>query len=151
MTYIKKDHYEFENKREADNLIQDMKQNISKYCTKGADHTLEKYSAQILDSLEKYSKFELMKYIKIKPAVDNDMKAKIIREYLDPEKRKTYKDIDRAKILAEKAVKYMPKSEISHIQECKDSIAQCTTYSELRTQMTKNEVKNNKADRPLRL
>lgn len=58
MTYIKKDHYEFENKREADDLIEDKKQNISKFCTKGADHTLEKYSAQILDSLEKYSKFE---------------------------------------------------------------------------------------------
>lgn len=56
-----------------------------------------------------------MKYIKIKPAVDNDMKSKIIREYLDPEKRRTYKDIDREKILAEKGVKFMPKSEICHI------------------------------------
>jgi len=37
-----------------------------------------------LDSLEKYSKFELMKFIKIKPAQDNDMKSKLIKEYLDP-------------------------------------------------------------------
>ena len=113
--YIKKESYDYENKQEADDVIVEKKNDISDFCKKGTDHCIEKYSAHILDSLEKYSKLELMKYIKIKPAVDNDMKSKIIKEYLDPEKRKTYKDIDRNKINEEKGVKFMPKSEECHI------------------------------------
>jgi len=115
VTYIKKETYDYENKQEADDVIDEKKNNISDFCKKGADHCIEKYSAHILDSLEKYSKLELMKYIKAKPAVDNDMKSKIIKEYLDPEKRKIYKDIDRDKINKEKNIKFSKKSEECHI------------------------------------
>lgn len=71
----------FQKLQHAEEDINESKNAINNYIKTGTDHCIEKYSASILDRLEKQSKMELMRNIKIKPTDHNDMNSKIIKEY----------------------------------------------------------------------
>ena len=53
---------------------------------------MERYAAQYMDSLEKNSKFQFMDHVKINPTKAMDMKKQIMRDYMDPVKRKEIKN-----------------------------------------------------------
>ena len=51
-----------------------------------------------------------MNFMKTKPGKNVDIKAKMIKDYLSPEKCDEFKNIDLNRIELEKTIKYMPKS-----------------------------------------
>jgi hypothetical protein len=71
-----------------------MKDEIDHGMKNTADNYLERYTTQILDSMEKNQKFELMQFMKIKPSTNLDLKAKILKEYNVPKKGDQFKNID---------------------------------------------------------
>jgi hypothetical protein len=128
-------------KKEAEDEVRYQLDANSQYLRHGTDDTIERYSGHILDSLEKFSKLELMKDIRIKPTKELDRKHRLIKEYMKSEVNDQYKKIDLAQIELEKSIKYMPISKEHLTIQCKDDIAQCKNYNELKAQLQKYELK----------
>ena len=70
---------------------------------------MEKYTTQIMDSLEKNSKFEQMQFMKIKPSKNLDLKAKMLKDYQGATGDQ-FKNIDIQRVELESQIKHMPLS-----------------------------------------
>lgn len=82
----------------AEEDINEMKNEIDDGIKNTADNYLERYTTQILDSMEKNQKFELMQFMKIKPSTNLDLKSKILKEYSLPGKGDQFKKIDTDRV-----------------------------------------------------
>ena len=68
-----------------------------------------------------------------------DLKAKMIKDYLSPQKCEQFKNIDLKRIELEKTIKHMPLSIERMTVQCKNDIAQCETFNELKEQLNKGK------------
>lgn len=68
-----------------------------------------------------------------------DLKAKMIKDYLSPQKCEQFKNIDLKRIELEKTIKHMPLSIERMTAQCKNDIAQCETFNELKEQLNKGK------------
>ena len=73
-----------------------------------------------------------MKFIKVKGSKNMDIKSKMLREYADPVKGRNYRNIDLERIEKEQQIKHMPISQERLTYECKNDIALCKNYNELK-------------------
>ena len=74
------------------------KKDYGQYIKQGKDDYVEQYSTQVLSNLNKKSKFEQMKFIKVKRSKNMDIKSKMLKEYSDPVKGSNYRNIDLERI-----------------------------------------------------
>ena len=123
----------------AEEDIKEMKHEIDHGMKNTADNYLERYTTQILDSMHKNQKFELMQFMKIKPSTNLDLKSKILKEYNIPDKGGQFKNIDSARMQLESTIKHMPMSIERQTMLCRNDIAQCKNLNELKTQLRKNQ------------
>jgi hypothetical protein len=77
--------------------------------------------------------------MKTKPGKNVDLKAKMIKDYLSPQKCEQFKNIDLQRIELEKTIKHMPLSIERMTVQCKNDIAQCETFNELKEQLNKGK------------
>lgn len=77
--------------------------------------------------------------MKTKPGKNVDLKAKMIKDYLSPQKCEQFKNIDLKRIELEKTIKHMPLSIERMTVQCKNDIAQCETFNELKEQLNKGK------------
>jgi hypothetical protein len=94
-----------------------------------------------MDSMEKKQKIELMQFMKIKPSTNLDLKSKILKEYNLPDKGEQFKNIDQKKMELEATMKHLPLSIERMTMQCKNDIALCENFEELKTQLRKKEKK----------
>jgi hypothetical protein len=80
-----------------------------------------------------------MNFMKTKPGKNVDLKAKMIKDYLSPQKCEQFKNIDLQRIELEKTIKHMPLSPERMTVQCKNDIAQCETFNELQEQLNKGK------------
>jgi len=80
-----------------------------------------------------------MNFMKTKPGKNVDLKAKMIKDYLSPQKCEQFKNIDLKRIELEKTIKHMPLSIERMTAQCKNDIAQCETFNELKEQLNKGK------------
>ena len=73
-----------------------------------------------------------MQFFKIHGSKNVDIKSKIMRDYMDPEKGKQFKNIDQSIIEIQKNIKHMPISIESIALKCRNDIANCKDFNELK-------------------
>ena len=71
-------------KESANQEIKNERKFAEGFLDKGVDQYMERYSAQIMETLHKNSKLEQMQFVKIKATENFDLKAKMLTEYTDP-------------------------------------------------------------------
>ena len=118
--------------KEAEKEIKDQLINIDNKLKKDGDEYLEKYTAYIMDSMQKNQKFEKMQFMKIKPSKNLDLKAKMLKDY-QGENGDQFKNIDMERVELEAKIKHMPLSIERMTVQCKNDIAQCSNYQEFRS------------------
>lgn len=94
----------------AETEMNQHKAKFENFFQRGQDDYIESYNAQVIDKLQKDSKYEQMQFIKIKEKKSQDIKTQMLRDYLDVSKGKQYREIDMKRIELEKTVKHMPVS-----------------------------------------
>ena len=109
----KVDHKELiQGKKDAENEMDHQRKNLDNFIKKETGNYLERYSAQIMDSLEKQSKQEQMKFVKTKAKKSLDLKSQMLKEFMSPDKGNQYKfkNIDLERVELEATLKHMPMS-----------------------------------------
>ena len=82
--------------------------------------------------MAKSSKFERMKFIKMKASEKQDIKSQMLRDYLDPDEGQKYKNIDEKQIEIERNVVHLPMSLECKIAACRRDISKCANFEELK-------------------
>ena len=91
--FIYKKDQEYDLKQSCDMDMIAKKQAIQNQILKSENHYLERYADQIMNQLKKESKVSVNN-VRINPSKKIDLKSKMLREYMQPDKNKKYKDID---------------------------------------------------------